>query len=304
MSPSPASSLVTARTLGLIAAFVSAAAYGFNVPYARLASDMGVNGPDLVFYRVFAMLVVVLAAAWLLRRRLAVARQHTGLLLAIGLSSAIIGIAYLSSVAFVPVGVAVIIFYTYPLLILIASPLVDGEKLTGARLAIFALAFAGLVIAIGPGLGLYDWRGLALAALAALATATQFFLGARAGSRVDPIALLFWIHVIVLPLALAVALVFGGPASPTVLWLALGPVAANIVAYVFAFFLHMRAVALAPPAAVGLVFTLEPVVSIVTAAFVLDERLTQAQLIGGVLVLAALVGAVLLEMRRSPKASS
>jgi drug/metabolite transporter (DMT)-like permease len=43
-----------------------------------------------------------------------------------------IGTAYLSSVAFIPVTVAVVVFYTFPVLIVLASPLVEGTRLTGS----------------------------------------------------------------------------------------------------------------------------------------------------------------------------
>ena len=48
----------------------------------------------------------------------------------LGLSTAFVGLCYLSSVAFIPVTVAAVVFYAFPSLIVLASPLVDGTRLT------------------------------------------------------------------------------------------------------------------------------------------------------------------------------
>ena len=109
-------------------------------------------------------------------------------MLGLGLGTAAVGLCYISSVAFIPVGVATIIFYTFPLIILVASPMIDGDRPTLARAAIFGLAFAGLAIAIGPSFQTLDPRGLALAGGAALGATVQFFFAARATRAVDPAA--------------------------------------------------------------------------------------------------------------------
>jgi drug/metabolite transporter (DMT)-like permease len=291
-----------ARTWGMAAALGSATLYGINVPFARLAGDAGLNGPDLVFYRVLAMLAVVGLAASLLRRSLVVPPGERLRLAILSLVTAGVGLAYISAIAFVPVGIAVIVFFTFPCVILIVSPLVDRERITVSRVAAFALSFAGLVIAIGPAFGTFDWRGLALAALASVLAAAQFLIAARAGRTLNPVSLVLWTHIGILPVALGIAMLVGGPVAPAALWIALIPFAANTLAYIVGFFLHMRAVALAPPALIGLIYTLEPVVTVATAAVLLGERLSTPQYIGGALVLAALVLAVAVETRPTGQA--
>ena len=287
------------RFAGLAAATLAATVYGINIPFARVADEAGVPGPDLVLYRVGLMIVVIVLAALATRESLAIDRPGLTEALPLGAATAIVGIAYLSSVAFIPVGVAVMVFYTFPLVILVTSPFVDGERLTPARMAVFAIAFLGLAVAIGPGLAGLDPRGLALAAFASLGAAAQFHVGARAMRRVPVWPLMLWVQIVVAPLAAATALAFGGPVAPATVaaaWLAVG---INAVCFVAGFLMQMRAVKLAPPAIVGLVFTLEPIVSIVTAALVLGECLSVGQYAGGLMVLAGLAGAVAIEMREA-----
>ncbi|MGJ4858726.1 DMT family transporter [Labrys sp. La1] len=286
--------ILTGLSLGLLAALC----YGANVPYAKLAAEAGASGPTVVFYRAF-LLVALLGGLGLAQGgTLAVARPWRLPVFGLGIATSFVGLCYISSVAFIPVGIATILYYTYPLLILVISPLVDGERLTLARLAIFAFAFVGLVIALGADFGALDWRGVALALIAAAAAALQFFCAARATRGVNPAVAGFWTQLILIPVALAACLASGRLASPAVLLEAGVPVGLHIGLFVLAFLCHLTAARLTPPAALGLVFCAEPVASILLATQVLDEHLTARQVSGGTLVLIAVVASVLMESRR------
>lgn len=71
--------------------------------------------------------------------------------------------------------------------------------------------------------------------------------------------------------------------------------------YLAGFALQMVAARRAPAAMIGLIFCLEPVVAILFAGLILGETLSHAQMIGTLLVLAALVASSLAELRREPQ---
>lgn len=284
---------------GLGLALLSAVGYGANVPFARQASLVGVSGPDIVFYRAFLILALLAGLVVAGGGSLSVPAPARRLVAGLGFFTSFVALCYISSVAFIPVGVATIIFYTFPLVILVVSPFVDGQRLTAPRIAIFLIAFAGLVIAIGPHFAVLDPRGLLLAAGAAFGATGQFFFAARATRAVDPSVAGFWTQLMLIPVALATCLLMGGPVPPAALAAALVPVGATCLLFVFAFSLHLASARLAPPAALGLIFCAEPVTSILVASHILDEHLTQAQLVGGSLVLVAILAGVLLESRKT-----
>jgi drug/metabolite transporter (DMT)-like permease len=286
---------------GVAAALVSAIAYGFNAPYAALAAQQGVGATDLVLWRVVLMVIVVGFAALLLRTPMRPPAGSWPWLLGMGATTAAVGLLYLSAVAFIPVGVAVVVFYTFPLVILVVSPIVDGGRPTPLRLAVFAEAFAGIIIAIGPSFGGLDPVGLLFAALASLGAATQFFVASRITKRMPQVALLVWVHLMVLPVAIATALAVGGPV-PVAAVAAAPAVAVTTLGYVIAFLAMLVALKRVTPALAGLVFTLEPVVAIVTAAVVLGERLATHHFVGAAFVLVALVAAIAVERRETVKA--
>lgn len=282
---------------GLLFALASASLYGFNIVYARMASFAGASGSAIVVYRVFLMLVLVGVVAAVMGRSLKAAQEERGTLILLGVSTAFVGICYLSSVAYIPVTVAAVVFYTFPILIVLASPFVEGTRLTPALLGVVALAAIGVVLVVGPAFGDLDWRGLALAFGASIATATQFFAAARC-RRTGVIAKTFWIHVLVLPTAALISLAAGQLAPPSTLALAPFAVAMTIGGYVAGFVLQFLALGRITAVAAGIIYCAEPVVAAISSALILNETLAPLQIAGGALVLAAIVANVLLDQRR------
>jgi drug/metabolite transporter (DMT)-like permease len=282
---------------GLLLALGAATSYGLNVVFARIGADNGISGASLVIYRAAVMLALVAVAALVWRHSLRVPREERGTMGVLGLASLGIGTGYLSSVAFIPVSVAVVIFYTFPILIVLASPFVEGRRLGAPILGIAGLAFLGVICVVGPGFEGLDPRGVLLALFASVCTAIQFFAGARA-SRTGLVAKLFWINVIVIPTTALVALPFGVLNPPADLMRAPWSVTLTIAGFIVGFLLQMAALVRAAPVVIGLAFCAEPVVATLSSAAILGERLAPLQLLGGALVLAAIVGNVILDKRR------
>ena len=267
---------------------IAALAYGVNIPYARLAGDLGVSGPNAVALRVLCVLPLFAGAALIGGVSLNVRGEERARLFWLGVTCAFTGLGYLSSIAFVPVGVAVMIFYTFPLIILLLSPFVDKARLGFVELIAFALAFTGIALAIGPSFQTLDWRGLVLAFVASLGAAAQFFLAARAPGG-GGLATLFWIHAIVLPVALLASFINGGPPRLSSLEAAVSPLVITTLLYVLGVVLQIRGLRLISASAAGLIFCLEPIVATLSAGLLLGERLSLLQYAGGALVLCAIV---------------
>lgn len=282
---------------GMLLAFASAAAFGTNIVSAQIAGQVGLSGPLLVFYRVLLMLILVGTAALVWRGSLGLARGERQPVLLFGLATALVGTAYLSSVSFVPVSVAAVVFYTFPILIVLIEPLITPAPFRADRFAVALLAFLGVALVVGPDLHGLDPRGLALAFLASLSATAQFFAAARC-AQVATLPKLFWSHVVILPVALAVLLSTGGLLPPQAFLLAPIAVAITYGGYILGFVLQLLALARVAPGPAGLAFCAEPVVAVAIAAVVLAERLGPLQYAGGALVIAALVTNVILEQTR------
>lgn len=291
MSPAPSSAG------GLLAALASASCYGLNIVSARFASEAGVAGPTLLIYRVVVMLALAMVYVVVARKGLEVPTAERRALGVLALSSSTVGLCYLSSVAFIPVTVAAIVFYTFPICIVLASPFVEGRRLTLPLLGIVLVAFIGVVMVVGAGMGDLDPRGLLLAAGASLSATVQFFAAARC-RQTTTVSKIVWIHLVVLPVGLVTAMATGGLAPPAIVAASWLPVSVTVLGFVVGFVLQLVALVRISAVVAGLAFCLEPVMASVSSAMFLGERLALVQYAGGALVIVAIIGNVALEQRR------
>ena len=286
-----------ARRRGTVFAIGAAAAFGTNIVSVQIAGQAGLNGPLLVFLRVSVMLAIIGLAAWLWKAPLAVQKGQRPSLLLFGVSTALIGSAYLSSVAFLPVSVAAVVFYTFPILIVLAEPVLTTARFSLDRLLVALVAFIGVALVVGPDFHGLDWRGLALAMLASLAATAQFF--AAAGSASTPVLpKLFWTHIVILPVTAAILVITSGFLPLSAVMLAPWAVALSLLSYLIGFLWQVLALMRIAPGAAGLAFCAEPVFAVAIAALVLGERLGPLQYAGGGLVVLAIMTNVILEQKR------
>jgi drug/metabolite transporter (DMT)-like permease len=109
----------------------------------------------------------------------------------------------------------------------------------------------------------------------------------------------FWVHVLVLPASALIGLAAAAFAPPGELLLAPIAVAVTIGGYVLGFVCQFAALARSSAVVAGIAFCAEPVVAALTSAAMLGERLSPVQLLGGALVLAAIMTNVTAEQRRA-----
>jgi drug/metabolite transporter (DMT)-like permease len=282
--------------LGLAMAVVSAVSYGLNIVGVQSANGSGISGPLIVVYRTAMMLAGLGLILLLQHASLHVAKADRGPLVLVGIMSALVGCAYLSSVAFLPVSVAVVIFYTFPILVVLAEPFVSGTRFGAARLIMALVAFGGVALVVGPGWSSLDPRGIALAFLASVTAAVQFFAAARC-SDIPAAPKLFWVNLMVAPVALLLMVMTDGWRPPSALMAA--PIANLVAIGGFAIGITLQFAALARVSAgpAALAFCLEPVAAASFAALFLGERLAGLQYLGVALVLGAVAANVMREHR-------
>lgn len=282
---------------GLILGFLSALSFSLAAPFSRLAFNNGVVPVDAVATRAFVAFVFLSAFIWITRRKIPhIPRECRLPLVGLGLSTSLLSTTYLSSVAFIPVGVAAIIFFTFPLMILLLSPIVEKRPFGLGRFLIGLVALAGLYLAIGSGASLssLDWRGVVLAGIGAVAGVGQFLFGRMVARSVEGPVIVWSAHFVIFPVTAIVAFFLGGDLftqAGRVDVHPLGFLAVGIicVGYLSGFLCQVRALSFAPASMIAPVYNIEPVVSTTLAAYMFGERLAFSQYAGGALVLTALI---------------
>jgi threonine/homoserine efflux transporter RhtA len=177
--------------LGLGLTLLAAASYGMTPVFARLAYDGGGTALAIIGTRYW----VALAALWALARvrgraaALPSGQRRWGVV--VGVLMTCIAYGYIGSVQWIPVGVAALVLYTYPILVTLGAAALLGQRAGAVKLVAILMAFAGVAIVLGWPAAPPDPRGLALAALAGVSYAAMVLVASRLDARVDALQLTF-----------------------------------------------------------------------------------------------------------------
>ncbi len=194
-------------------------------------------------------------------------------------------ICYLLSVESISVSLAVLVLYTYPLLVLAYSVLSQQVSPSPLLVSIFCLAFLGLYLALSGGPVKLNSSGLLFSSLAALGAAYTFIKGARIAPLLNPLVMTFWINLV--GLAMIVPLVYTQFSLSTAT-IGLIALTAATLFYLVAILCQFEALARLPATTAAFILNLEPVVSILLAAMILQEHLSGMQWLGVALVVSGL----------------
>jgi drug/metabolite transporter (DMT)-like permease len=286
------------KGVGLGLAVVSAIAFGGSGVAAKPLIEAGLDPLHVVWLRVAGAALVMLPLA--VRHR-ALVRRRPALLAGFGL----LGVAgvqacYFAAISRIPVGVALLVEYFAPALVLGWVRFVQRRPVTRAAALGVVLAVAGLacVVEVWSGLS-FDVVGLLLALGAACCQVGYFVLsdpGGKSGEEApDPLGVIAYGLIVGTLLLTAVAQpwtmdwsVLGGTAEMNGTSVAAALLLSWIVlvATVAAYVTGVLSVRRLSPQVAGVVACLEAVIATVLAWVLLGEHLSAPQIIGGAVVLA------------------
>jgi drug/metabolite transporter (DMT)-like permease len=288
------------RILGLGVTFLAALFVGLVTTFARISYDSGSNPATQVFLRSLCMMLVMGGLQVVLGRSLMLARRTIVTTIAFGMCILVMSFGYLSSVFYISVSLAVLLLYTYPLMVGIASPLLGRERMTWLKALCLIGAFAGLVVGSWDGFGTLDWRGIAFALAAAGSIAIIALFGGAAMSRAHPFVMNAWMNLWVVLAVGLFLLATNGAQFPQSMagWLA---TLAVCVCYTLGILFLFLGLMLISPAQSALTMNLEPLFSTTAAILLLHEAVALRQWIGMAMLLIFLAISTLAGMMRRGK---
>jgi drug/metabolite transporter (DMT)-like permease len=265
----------------------SSAALGALVLLARLAYAAGADPVTVLFLR-FAS-ASVLMGLLLAGRPSALPRGRTlaGLIAMGAVGYVGQSLTFFTALTLASASLVALLLYLYPALVTVLSVFVLREAITRVQVAALALALVGGGLTVGTTVS-----GHLLGVVLALASALVYAVYILVGSRVAPRTGAVPGSAVIMGSA---ALVYGGlaalhgPAFPhTPLgWTAIGAMAlVSTVLAIMAFFAGLARVGATTAATLS---TVEPVVAVLLATLVLHEPLSWRQVVGGLLILLAVV---------------
>jgi len=278
---------------GQAMALGAATTFGVTAVVVVGFEDAGGDAITLVFARMVVGALVFGGVAWAISPTLP-ARRLLVPGLGLGVAFLLASMCLILGYANAPASLVVLLFYVYPLLVVVGAALLLGEAVGPKRIALIAIGMTGLALAIGTpsefsGLGVALGLGAAAGAAALLLLSRHLL---SEGLNVPQV--LCFTHV--LPAVAAVPLFATGVVS---LPPATGEAWTLAIVFALACSVLPQALMIGAIARIGaglasLLATWEPVVAIALAYLVLDETLAPLQIVGGAFVIAAVAALSLL----------
>ena len=286
--------------MGLV--FGAAAALGTLGVISTLAYREGMSAPVFTALRAALgalILGILVLARWQPRvalRGLA-ARERRMLSIAIVANGAM-NLLLFAAFSVMAVAIVMTLFYTYPVLVMVAMAAMGLERITPLRLGALGLAMAGLVLVVGSQVGPeahVTLAGVGLALAAAVCQAAYLVVSRDGYTSVPAVQATSLILLGGMLISGTAALLTGGFSSVAgwatepIVWVAV--LLAGTVGAAIPKVLVLMGVRRIGGTRTAMVMLAEPVVAVVAAALVLGQPVTVAEVVGGgaILLAAALV---------------
>jgi len=316
MAPSEAQQRQINR--GFLIAFISTVILSFTGILIRMVSeDYQLPALILAFWRDCFVVMCALPLLLVLKPKLLrIKLKQLPFLLAFGVVLALFNILWTLAVTLTGAAVATVLVYSSAGFTTLLGKLLLKEELGWKKIAAVVLSLVGCLLVSGATTA-SAWQtnalGIVTGVFSGLLYAIYSLMGRRAAQRdLNPWTTLFYTFLFAAIILLAINLLpidflpatANYPAEMFFLgaqwrgWLLLLLLAAGPT--LIGFGLYNVSLGLLPSSTANLILTLEPVLTAITAFFLLGERLTPLELLGSSLILTALV---LLRLRKRPQAA-
>jgi drug/metabolite transporter (DMT)-like permease len=285
------------RLTGILLIAISAASFGTLAIFGRLLYADGLDTFSMLFMR-FGFAAILMAVILFIRRE----KMPRGKVLLALIGMGAIGyvgqsFSYLSAIKYASAGLVALLLYLYPMFVFILSVIFLNERLTWTKVVAIVLALIGTALIVDPKGG--QPLGILFSVAAALIYSGYIMIGTNVMKKVSP----FQSSVVIFASA---GLVYGtlmsvnGPHFPTTSsgWVHIAGIV--LVATVIPVVTFLAGLERIGPTNSATLSTLEPVVTVLLAAWLFGEKLAWIILIGGGLILIAVLLLTRGELEKKP----
>ncbi|MBT3189328.1 MAG: DMT family transporter [Anaerolineae bacterium] len=271
---------------GALLVIISSIAFGTMAVLAPLAYKAGATPITLLFLRF--LIAGVIMVGWMLVRRIPFPHGKTllGLIAIGGVWYVAQTLAYFTALSMTAAGLVGLLLYLYPAIVALIGAIAFRERLSKAKLGALGLALLGTAFTLKPdgdGFSL----GIVLALTAAFLYAGYIVVGGKLMEKVD-------IRSATAVIMLSTGVSFGGIVAirgfqaPNEIsgWVA---IAATVICSIIALGTFFAGLEKVGSTNAAILSTTEPFVTVGLAAWWLGERLEFSQLLGGILILFAVI---------------
>ncbi len=274
------------RLIGILLIAVSASSFGTLAIFGRFAYNDGMDTFTVLFLR-FGISALIMTTILILRRESFPRGKILAQLIGMG-ALGYVGqsFMYLTAINYASAGLVALLLYLYPFFVTILSTIFLHEKVTRIKIIALVLALVGTALTVGPVSG--QLIGALMAITAALIYSVYIIVGTHVMKHVSAVQSSTVIFA-------SAGLVFGllaftngahFPASNSGWFAMLGIILIATIIPVVTFLTGLEMIG---PINAAMLSTLEPVVTVLLAAWLFGEKLGTVVMLGGGLILVAVV---------------
>jgi drug/metabolite transporter (DMT)-like permease len=274
------------RIAGIILIAISAASFGTLAIFGRYAYSDGMNIYTVLFLR-FGVSASFMTVILLLRKEHFPRGQILAQLVGMG-ALGYVGqsFMYMTAIKYASAGLVALLLYLYPFFVAILATTFLHEKITRIKVIALILALFGTALTVGPVSGMLI--GALMAITAALIYSIYIIVGTNVMKHVSPVQSSTVIFASAGAVFGLLTLVNGAhfPASNAG-WLAmLGIIIVSTIIPVVTFLAGLERIG---PTNAAMLSTLEPIVTVLLAAWLFGDKLLPIVMLGGGLILIAVI---------------
>lgn len=282
---------------GILLIAISAASFGTLAIFGRFLFADGLDTFTMLFLR-FGIAALMMAVILLARRekfprgRILLQLIGMGALGYVGQS-----FSYLTAIKYASAGLVALLLYLYPMFVFVLSVVILRERITWIKVAALVLALTGTALTVDPAGG--QLQGILLAICAALIYSVYIIVGTNVMKHVSAVQS----SLVIFASAGAVygtLMAVNGihlPASGSG-WLGIAGIV--LIATVIPVVTFLAGLERIGPTNAAMLSTLEPVVTVLLATWIFDERLNPIVMFGGTLILFAVILLTRGELEKKP----
>jgi drug/metabolite transporter (DMT)-like permease len=271
---------------GILLIAISAASFGTLAIFGRILYADGLDTFTMLFLR-FGLAALFMIAILLIRKekfprgRILLQLIGMGALGYVGQS-----FSYLTAIQYASAGLVALLLYLYPMFVFVLSVIVLHEKVTWIKVIALLLALTGTALTADPAGG--QIQGILLAICAALIYSIYIIVGTNVMKHVSAVqssAVIFASA----GATYGILMTFNGIHLPSTTTGWLNIVGIVLVATVIPVVTFLAGLERIGPTNASMLSTLEPVVTVLLAAWIFEERMKPIVMVGGGLILVAVI---------------
>lgn len=273
--------------VGIAMALAGSVSFALNLTTARLAYDEGTDPFTVSLVRTAFLSLSLMIALMLMGRRVGVPRGQGLARLGIGLLMVGQLLTLAVAIELIPVGVTILIYYTYPFIISVIVGALERKPPPARRIIAMLAAMAGLAFVMGVDTAALDWRGIVCTIVGAIFFAIILVWSGRSMAGQDSMVLAYQVMGVA-ALAMAVMAAAGQTLSwPRGMegWLLL---AVSALLFTSATVFLFGGIARIGPVRASLIDYGSPIWTIVCGILLLGESMSAVQWTGAAVVIGAI----------------